>query len=41
MKIPSPSTLEIPGIHHPTIIAEHRIAKKQKYSYSIKIEFDF
>lgn len=26
MKIPSPSTLEIPGIHQPTIIAEHRIA---------------
>lgn len=28
MKIPFPSTLEIPGIHQPTIIAEHRIAKK-------------
>lgn len=36
MKIPFPSTLEIPGIHQPTIIAE-----QQKYSYSIKIEFDF
>lgn len=33
MKIPFPSTLEIPGIHQPII--------KQKYSYSIKIEFDF
>lgn len=29
MKIPFPSTLEIPGIHQPTIIAKHRIAKNK------------